>query len=728
MCGCGREVNGLETCDCSRVKCPKIEECPPDSYRLPTSVHQESNDCCPTLEKCQCSPGHLCPKPECPTGWIEKLILNATGEPGNCCPLLECNPNQSEESSICSYGGEEYEPGEAWTHHEDCSKCSCSSAGVVTCQKIQCDIPKECRVAWASSDSCCPECVGCITSAGKVYNNSDIWEEDACTLCECVEGRIKCHAAMCRVQCENPIHIPGECCPRCEPEFHGCSSLTCRDLACPYGFKLDNKGCPTCQCNKCPPLLRVNCLLSCPLGFNTDLLGCPVCSCRVSSGILETEMGRSGGGSIPGETSNQLSSSSLLKFRQTNNDGRVEARNVVNGTTVGVGKSCKSVDDKLGVTLRAEGDEWSDGCYHCVCKFGLEMCSLITCSPPDCEQPVFYPGECCPRCPGQDVLTGRDAKILQVNETLCSPSPTDPWNLTDCVTCTCHRGLTFCSAPHCPPAPCANPVSSGCCSICPENTTDTKSIEQHQGINHNCSLDDPRMEYLHGDTWKVGPCKSCRCHYGEIECFSSSGSCPRLTCDRPVQARNQCCPICLDEGEEKWTKMNCSLIGSNDTWSHGQSWTVDKCTRCVCHAPLVQCTRVVCSISCKKSLIYDEDKCCPICPADHHEVLVDGKLTSDLHKKQAGLEPYCAFLITVLLATTSVLAFFLFRVVYRRRRRRRLNDKSLSSSSSSSCTNREYCYFNNNRKNECSTGFTSSSSSNSEGSAPEKKLLCPPNV
>ena len=62
---------------------------------------------------------------------------------------------------------------------------------------------------------------------------------------------------------------------------------------------------------------------------------------------------------------------------------------------------CTSLDGKHGVIARAESDEWWDGCRHCVCKDGLEMCTLISCNPPECEHPIFYPGDCCPRCPGK---------------------------------------------------------------------------------------------------------------------------------------------------------------------------------------------------------------------------------------------------------------------------------------------------------------------------------------
>ena len=76
------------------------------------------------------------------------------------------------------------------------------------------------------------------------------------------------------------------------------------------------------------------------------------------------------------------------------------------------------------------------------------------------------------------------------------------------------------------------------------------------------------------------------------------------------------CADDLDEKEKVKTEMNCTMTGSNETWRNGQSWAVDKCTHCVCNAPLIQCTRVICSVSCRKPLLFVANECCPICPPD----------------------------------------------------------------------------------------------------------------
>lgn len=64
---------------------------------------------------------------------------------------------------------------------------------------------------------------------------------------------------------------------------------------------------------------------------------------------------------------------------------------------------------------RTEGEEWSDHCRRCLCRNGKEMCSLITCqAPPKCEHPIFYPGDCCPRCPGSYKLNPNVHTLIYV--------------------------------------------------------------------------------------------------------------------------------------------------------------------------------------------------------------------------------------------------------------------------------------------------------------------------
>ena len=60
------------------------------------------------------------------------------------------------------------------------------------------------------------------------------------------------------------------------------------------------------------------------------------------------------------------------------------------------GHSCMSLDGHF----MQDGEMWYDGCRRCFCYEGHEWCSLITCPPLTCRNPVMRPGDCCPTCPG----------------------------------------------------------------------------------------------------------------------------------------------------------------------------------------------------------------------------------------------------------------------------------------------------------------------------------------
>jgi len=44
------------------------------------------------------------------------------------------------------------------------------------------------------------------------------WDVDACTSCVCQAGQVVCARKICAVACDNPVPVPGECCPVCQDE------------------------------------------------------------------------------------------------------------------------------------------------------------------------------------------------------------------------------------------------------------------------------------------------------------------------------------------------------------------------------------------------------------------------------------------------------------------------------------------------------------------------------
>lgn len=65
------------------------------------------------------------------------------------------------------------------------------------------------------------------------------------------------------------------------------------------------------------------------------------------------------------------------------------------GSSVKLG-SCLSMDGRR----HENGQSWHDGCRECYCHDGREMCALISCPVPNCDNPSIRASQCCPSCPG----------------------------------------------------------------------------------------------------------------------------------------------------------------------------------------------------------------------------------------------------------------------------------------------------------------------------------------
>lgn len=65
------------------------------------------------------------------------------------------------------------------------------------------------------------------------------------------------------------------------------------------------------------------------------------------------------------------------------------------GPSVKLG-SCLSMDGRR----HENGQSWHDGCRECYCHDGREMCALISCPVPNCDNPSIRASQCCPSCPG----------------------------------------------------------------------------------------------------------------------------------------------------------------------------------------------------------------------------------------------------------------------------------------------------------------------------------------
>lgn len=62
------------------------------------------------------------------------------------------------------------------------------------------------------------------------------------------------------------------------------------------------------------------------------------------------------------------------------------------------------------------GQSWHDGCRECYCHNGREMCALISCPVPNCDNPSIRASQCCPSCPG---LTLHSLSFYYLVMTVC---------------------------------------------------------------------------------------------------------------------------------------------------------------------------------------------------------------------------------------------------------------------------------------------------------------------
>uniref|UniRef100_A0A3B5M4A5 Cysteine rich transmembrane BMP regulator 1 n=1 Tax=Xiphophorus couchianus TaxID=32473 RepID=A0A3B5M4A5_9TELE len=554
---------------CAGVTCPALQlpSCPKGSVL--TKSYTPPAGCCPSMPpQCTCD-FRACNKTHCPSGQHAVLISLASGRPGDCCDVFECQKGNSTEFSE----GEVYRMDPCWL-------CQCRG-GISFCSKAECG-ELDCEKFYIPEGECCPVCIGTHTQAilslkcascwvnNKLRTHEEQWKEDDCTFCQCVDGDPHCTAMACKQSCQNPVKIPGECCPFCEePSYETVSPLLCPPLEncslsgieCPYGFQQDHNGCLLCQClnnDSCPDLGKY-CSLQCPSGYEKDDLGCEVCEC-----------------SIPTPKCRTLTCTKTCPYGYVRNKHGCEMCRCVKCPPFTCDKYCSNgyrqnrkgcnicmckVDQVPSTTIPAimpsfcltsngrryeEGDSWHDGCRDCYCLSGREMCVLISCPMPSCSHPVVKSDQCCPTCEdesGSGQPDGMDMVVCRApgGEFYVEG---ETWNLDECTRCTCRKGRVLCDTEVCPPALCQTPIRNKdtCCHMCPEET-ESNLLPVNSSQQEFCITAEGDMLQA-GDSWKANACTSCTCNNGTIQCFSQH--CPAASCRVPVLLKGQCCPHCLE--------------------------------------------------------------------------------------------------------------------------------------------------------------------------------------
>ncbi|KAL3884246.1 hypothetical protein ACJMK2_030464 [Sinanodonta woodiana] len=535
---------------------------------------------------------------------------------GHCCPIcLDCG---------------EHADGETW-QRPPCETCQCLN-GEVVCSKIQC-IPPNCSHPHQSPGQCCLSCDACMYQGG-VLREGETFPQDICTTCTCRQGTVQCVKQECpAVRCENPVTLPGGCCPVCDsdcqydeqtyfhnqfflPSYNRCLNCSCinsvvrcyqiqcsqHQLPCQNPLTRPGECCPT-HCPRCSMIGRE---FESGEVFTSPRDPCETCVCQ--DGLVKCQ--------------------------------RQHACSVT--CTHGIiprGECCSPCTDCIldGQSIQAGQTFFKPGdvCQQCVCSNGNVQCQSVgPCPSLPCTVTVTPFGACCPRCKGCEVrgrsyLHGDLVSEDECSKCLCkeecvdmfsqcpSPSCTHPMRTSEtccpvcegctylrrkfrngqkfvppggdaCKICVCRNGSIDCRNMDCPEVNCVNPVQvpGHCCPVCPMACT-------VMGI-----------EYRDGQTFMdpMRKCSVCTCFMGEIHCKAMDCNATQR-CSHATPAPGDCCPTCL----------MCQVDGQQ--YLNGQTVTApnDPCQECTCRNGTVSCVSTRClPLECLDQ-VYIPGSCCPVC-------------------------------------------------------------------------------------------------------------------
>ncbi|PSN44046.1 hypothetical protein C0J52_26083 [Blattella germanica] len=515
-----------------------------------------------------------CVQPVCRFGSTRHLRRTGTNTPGNCCDVYEC-VQPKEENITCLVDGDVLQNGSIWWKNE-CTQCKCNN-GLVLCAEtftpeMQCPkLPADCRATRMLPDTCCPDCVGhedsdentgalpdgCISPTGKVLQNGEDWQDDPCTTCTCIGGVKKCQAYMCVVRCEHPLHVHGECCPLCDSTSvvtlpPHCPSLSNCSLRCLHGFVRNDDGCYTCQCQV------EECVLECPDGYLQDSHGNKLCECDSSNlkstdcpALSDCRKNCSHGFRLNKAGCEVCKCKECRPLTDCNKNCTYGLRTNDRGCPICKCQAVENFPEPVStnhiITERTcisavgqhhdDGETWFDGCRLCYCHGGTEMCNLISCPVLTCSNPIFNSTQdCCPHCPDSKFQQEHSQAMVCHSVDGAYRVEGETWLLDACTKCICHMGRVLCEINQCPPVPCSKPIykTGQCCPQCPELPSSMQITE----LEKSCE------SHSHGSMWMENNCRSCICVDGKTSCFVQQ--CQNVACNRPVLAKHQCCPMCLE--------------------------------------------------------------------------------------------------------------------------------------------------------------------------------------
>ncbi|XP_071954539.1 uncharacterized protein [Antedon mediterranea] len=429
----------------------------------------------------------------------------------------------------------------------------------------QCNLDSDCQGATkCCSNGCGTECStpwreGCVDETGSDRTSGDVWYQDLCTICKCVNNQSICEEQQCPevpTGCSIKL-VNGKCCGEivCQPSSNA-QVVTCSYEGQTYmpGNTWIVDSCTSCRCTPqgrticdkqiCPETSNFGCRMLYVAGKC-----CPEKVCREPKSCLYD--------GVYYLNSEKFYVSACEECQCLN--GIVTCQNQTCPTPTGmctyetpVGvdadfSCCKNITCPLiapGQTCTYNGMTYNynelfmrDACTSCRCNAGEVTCTTTSCPQvnlePGCRAvPVF--GKCCPQITCRDVHSCIESGVEHLNG--------EQWTKDKCTTCRCDHGMMLCTKRTCPmPRPGCQydltaPNLNQCCGDikCPRSPGYRKCTDKATNVRYN-----------HGEVWMRDSCTQCQCRHGYTKC--NVFTCPTNVADgcRTLNIEGQCCPHVL---------------------------------------------------------------------------------------------------------------------------------------------------------------------------------------
>ncbi|XP_057692024.1 kielin/chordin-like protein isoform X2 [Corythoichthys intestinalis] len=604
------DVSTVCTCASGKVTCQaNIRDCEPQDTRI-HNVSHSANTCGGGERDCS---SVRCPPLHC---------TQTESVPGECCQRCKG----------CVLSGVRYEYDAKWRPAESpCDVCHCLE-GDIRCEREPCPSLLCTNPASPPQNACCPVCQGCGVNGQHFPNGAAISTGDRCEQCSCLDGNVACLPHPCpALFCQNPVHRPGDCCPRCDQcEYEsrvyvdgqkfpstGDPCIECRCAAGEVSCERTEASCPAPRCNH-PAKRKGEC---CPTCNECEFDGrvyadgkvfvppgsgpCLQCRCKSGNVVCHEEKCPPVKCSNPIREPHQccpFCKACIFEGSEYEDGSKWHPRDpcsrctCVDGApqctriqcpatnclhpTKPTGSCCAACDSCTFLhRIYSNGQKFGTPerpCHICTCLHGTVECERNSCPTLNCSNPYTAPGECCPKCP--DCLFENHVFV----DGQAFPNP-----LSACEECKCASGTIDCQRAHCPRPQCNAPLPGTCC----------------RNNCHGCSYGG--KEHLNGQQFShpTDSCRTCSCINGNVQCLMTR--CPPLSCANPNVLQGECCPQCPAPPSD------CESGGQ--IYRHGERFysPSERCQLCSCTNGTVHCHRKPCPFaSCSHPVTKD---CCRTC-------------------------------------------------------------------------------------------------------------------